>query len=286
VVNAGIPAADPIVFEHVMEQLRLAGVKPACLVVEVSPETVCRHTEWLMYHARCYLRIDQLPPFCVELCRQGHALRILALRCFPLFYYRHEVLSGLHLTSADENFWESRRPRYSRIEGQTQPLTYLTDQDTGLLQLPSRPVTPALQQEIEQKLAHQLPRRWLDHYQIPGSNSAALERFLKRCSQYSIPVVLIGIPVTSSQRRRYNDEIQKPYQQFLDKLCSDYGCTFIEGRDWLPDGFFMDNHHLNDEGKTYFSRMLALRVLAPRWPKQPTTGIGRQPEELSGHGND
>lgn len=262
ILNASVPSADPILCEQILLQLLQTGNAIEQLVLEVSPETLSRHTEWLYYHCRSFLRADQLPDHLAELSHQGHLLRLVSLRCIPGYYYRHYLLATMGLSGSESNPWEEERIRYFHREANSGSSGTGAGVPEYQIQLPVRPVSSELQAEIDKMLNHQLPRRWLDHYQIEGKNRAALERILSLCRRRSIAVVLVGVPVTGGQRARYTPELDRIYHDYLNQLTANYCCSYVEARDWLPDGFFMDNHHLNPEGKIYFSRLLATRVLA------------------------
>src|SRR5690349_5095341 len=56
VFNGSVLAGDQLVADHLFGLLQKAGVRPRWLVLEVSPETLSRHTEWLGYHLLQMLR--------------------------------------------------------------------------------------------------------------------------------------------------------------------------------------------------------------------------------------
>ncbi len=126
---------------------------------------------------------------------------------------------------------------------------------------------PELRQRIEYTADYQL-RRWLRHFRIAGNSPQALERTLQLCRQRRIQVVLTAFPVTAAHRRCYPLAIEKAFQQYLERVCSRYACHFVDCRDWLPDGLFVDNHHLELKGQIYFSRLFAYHVLGPLWQGQ------------------
>lgn len=265
VLNAATLAGDQVAMEHVFGLLRKAGVRPRWLIVEVSPETLSRHTEWLNHHLLQFLRWQDLPFWARQIWKTGLTVKTLGLRLMPLFYYRTTLLHAVGLGPDPVRRWDvidRLAPGAGANEGP--PPEALDPQE--LLRLPHRePLSPQQRAHFEKSVQFTVPSRWLRDYRPEGGpNVAALERILGECRSLGINVLLVGIPVTEPHRHLYTPAIESAYRACVDRLCRNYHCPFVCCRDWMPDELFYDNHHLSIEGRLAFSRMLAWRVLVPR----------------------
>jgi hypothetical protein len=92
-----------------------------------------------------------------------------------------------------------------------------------------------------------------------------LERLLDRCRRSGIPVVLVGVPVSSPYQRATTPAIDAAFLEYVHHLEQCYGCSYSDWRTRLADGYFIDGHHANPAGAVFFSRHLAAELLADRW---------------------
>jgi hypothetical protein len=105
-------------------------------------------------------------------------------------------------------------------------------------------------------------RRWLSPYSVSGVSPAALERVLARCKTEGIGVVLLGIPACSAHRAAVTPDIDAAYRGYLDRVCRESGCRFVDARDWVADADFLDTLHVRaDAGARGFTGRLAREVL-------------------------
>ena len=104
-------------------------------------------------------------------------------------------------------------------------------------------------------------RKSLTPYRIGGPVGAALERMLDRCRSAGIRVVLLGMPTCSPHRAGYTPPIEADYDGYIQKLVAEYGCRYVDGRDWVPDAMFRDTLHVDVAGGKLFTRRLAREVL-------------------------
>jgi hypothetical protein len=77
---------------------------------------------------------------------------------------------------------------------------------------------------------------------------------------------LVQPPLSSVQRALFTDEIRTPFAEFVRRLQTN-GCEFADYSASLPDRFFVDNHHANNEGSFVFTELLAREVVLPAWQK-------------------
>jgi hypothetical protein len=101
----------------------------------------------------------------------------------------------------------------------------------------------------------------LHDFRIGGPAAAALERMVAGCADVGARVLLVGVPVTSSFRTAFTPAINSSYREFLADICRRHGCRFTDCRACVPDGGFVDAHHLSADGARYFSRLLVREVL-------------------------
>ena len=251
VVNLAVGCGDLIVAEHLYGKLRAQGVKPTYLVLEVSPETLNSSNVWLDQHAYRQLTWLDTLAYSPDLIRSGHYLRFWRSRLLPLYIHREQIVrhlalqtvAGTKVTTAmqqaflvppvkDEGLWPDPRMRH----------------DASLR-------TQAGLDNI---------RRWLKRYQVGGAAAASLERLVQRCEGEAIPVLLVGVPVTSAHRGLYRPEIEAAFQRHMQDVTRRYTHTrYVDFRAAIPDIGFTDNHHLTPEGGMQFSRLLAEQALLP-----------------------
>jgi len=259
VVNAAVPGGDLITAEFLLRKLLARGVRPRTLVLEISPETLNHYNEWLGFHVVRQLRWEHVPGYWLEACRAGHGMRFLSARLFPLFQHREQLLEWVWATKQSTSAIGKPVPR-QLARG---PVPW-----TQLLCPPKAKVTPELRDWIQVTTDHQ-PRRWLRDYRIAGNSPAALERILAFCGLQDIRVLLVAVPVTTAHRETYTPAIEQAFQEYVANIQRRYSCAFVDCRDWLEDGLYTDNHHLNPEGRLYFSRLLTYRSLLPWWQERP-----------------
>jgi hypothetical protein len=260
VVNASVPAGDLITSEFLFGQLLDRGVRPRIVVVEISPETLNHYNEWLGFHVVRQLRWEHVPAYWYETCRAGHGMRFLSARLFPLFQHRQLILDWVRGPGTRER----ASPNACELDVKRRPDGREELDWETLLRPPAAEVKPELKEWIRVTTEHQ-PRRWLRYFRIAGNSPAALERLLTECKRRQIEVLLIRVPVTTTHRETYTPAIEQEFQTFVGKLRRTHPCRFVDCVDWLADGLFIDNHHLNSAGQLYFSRLLTYRTLLPFW---------------------
>jgi len=131
-----------------------------------------------------------------------------------------------------------------------------------LLQPPHSEVSEELQAKIKIGTDMQ-PRRWMKTYRPKGLNRDALERLLARCRDQQIKTILLSAPVTQSHRATYRPEVEAQFRDCIAGLQQKYHLVWVDARDWIPDGLFVDNHHLDIPGSVYYSRLITYRLLIP-----------------------
>lgn len=250
VFNASIPAGDPVTADYMMERLLDEGIKPAVVVVEVSPETLARRNVWLGQHLLRQFTWMDVPQYFDDVCTAGCLNDLLRARLLPLSVHRREICRESYATL---------KVRSRRLIGSGDRLAAGTAPKDE-----SRKLPPSAEATFKGVRA---ARKRLADFRIGGSASESLERLIQRCRGGGIQVILVGVPVSTPHRDLYTPEIDAVYRNYLRRLTETYECQFVDYRDRVPDSGFRDNHHVVPSGAVLFSRQLAGEVLAPAWSR-------------------
>lgn len=298
-VTASIPAGDGITADFLLKHFLRDGVRPAVVLVEVSPESLNHCNTWLEYHVVRQLTWRETPAFLVDVLRTGQAMRWFRSRFLPFELHRQQICrqsfeglcrlahtAFLGVEGADPSPTRGEGARSSTMTGRE------VDRDPSapgataargvappprweeLLRLKPRKASDELMEIFNQ--GRRLPRELLRDYRIGGNTCQALERVIRRCRQYDIEVILVGVPVTSIHREFYTPQIERDFLAHMEYLTRTYHCRFIDYRDQVPDCLFRDIHHLDCDGGTYFSRRLARDLLSTEWWRKRIESLALQ----------
>jgi hypothetical protein len=105
-------------------------------------------------------------------------------------------------------------------------------------------------------IACNLFTRSLHEFQLARGPSRALRDLLEVCRRERIPVVLVVMPESTTFRSWYSPEGQAGPRRLLAKLRERYGVEVIDATEWMPDGEFLDGHHLLPRGARAFTDRL------------------------------
>jgi len=108
----------------------------------------------------------------------------------------------------------------------------------------------------------------LELLRVTSDAERRIHDFLTICRDHGIPVSVLYMPESSVLRSWYPQAIREHVDGFLHGLGERYGAPLIDARDWMPDRYFGDTHHLTAEGAALFSKKLAERIGVPV-PGQP-----------------
>lgn len=259
VYDASIPAGEPITMQFIAKGLVDQGRLPTLVVLEISPDTVCRRNH-LLYFAirRQFTTRDMLVHF-DDLFRANTSTRadLCSSRLIPFWYYRSELRSWLEqkwlpLAGTDEATELPQADEYQGFRWSDSP----RKDGTG-------PPPPAL---VEGRLRPL--RRYLARYEVAGKTPEALEHVVALFAQRGVPVILFQPPLHSAHRALFSPEIVSRFRAFVEHLTQTYGCRVVDFSDRLPDAMFWDNEHANSDGRAAMSRILAEEVLAPAWREE------------------
>jgi hypothetical protein len=76
-------------------------------------------------------------------------------------------------------------------------------------------------------------------------------------------VVVILMPEGSEFRGLYSPECRAGVEDMIRRLREEIGVTVVDGRDWLPDSAFHDQHHLKPKGAKAFADRFRTDALEP-----------------------
>ncbi len=247
--NASVPGGDPISQAYEFNRLAQHRRRPGMLVLEISPDMLNAYNEWLAAHVSRQLRWEDVPAYLVDVWKSRQITRLVGARVFPLFVHREEIYRRL--------------ARLGDLPAENDDSDQVIDWKQ-MLQTPSQPAEADGQNTLPVPATIGFQKK-LHGYRIGGSTAAALERLLDRCHHLNIPVVLVGVPLTSYARQCFTPEIDAAYHDYTARLCRTYSCRFVDWRDQIPDADFLDIHHMLAVGGEEFSWRLAREVIAPAW---------------------
>lgn len=275
VFNAAIEAGDLITAEYVLGEAIKQGVRPRLIVVEISPETLARRSEWMGQHVLRQLTWTELAEHAEAIWLSGNLMRTVSARLLPLHVHRHQI--GLRIRDEIAR-WLASFERSSDL---------VRKRSTKRKKQPHTAPDHGVPWEVFQELASDrhdparieagLPaiRRWLKDYQPGGSAARSLERLLTLAQDHGAEVILVGVPVAEAHRRLYTPPIEQAFEAHIQSVCHRRNCLFVDYRHRIPDELFQDNHHLTRAGGSLFSRLLTQEVLLPMWRQRQAMTLGK-----------
>jgi hypothetical protein len=248
-VSLAVPAGDCLTAEYLLDHLLAAGAKPRWVVVEISPETLNSLNVWMTAHVIRQLNWEHVVSHW-QAARRGRALWLYAeSRLAPAFTHRKEIVKDV---KGAVRGW---LPQPARRRG-PQPLDW-----DDIMRQPDRPDEAEVLRRSRVGVDTVLTR-WLHPYEVAGVSPEALERFLAHCRAEGIGAILLGIPACTAHREAITPDIDAQYVGYLDRVCREYGCRFVDARDWVPDELYLDAMHVRFEsGAKVFTDRLVREVL-------------------------
>lgn len=247
-VMLAVPAGDAISAEFILDELLKSGQTPRSAVIEVSPETVNHHNMWMVAHVMRQLNWEHVVSH-FWAARRGRALwYYLEARTVPVYMHRKQLVKEVKSSFRDR----ATGPAAVTESGAAAPLDW-----KEVMRPPERMPDDELL-TLSRDRAAQVTRRWLRNYHAGGVTAEALERMLARCRDEKIGVVLLGIPACTAHRAEFTPEIDVEYLSYINRLTRDYGCRFVDARDWIADTLFLDDMHLRfeDGAKVFTDRFV------------------------------
>jgi hypothetical protein len=258
--DGAIPASDPVTMEYAFAEYLKRGARPEWVIVEICPESINHHDEWFAQHVIRQWRWEDIAHYFVDICRTNNLGRLALARFVPLYLHRHQFVKMVREHVAA---WEAPPPQPDQVRQSAKTVTaqLVSRQRTPALTPPpaSKPIDPRLVEKFHAGAEH--VSRYLRHYEIGGARIESLERLLANCQAHGCKILLLGAPVTSPHRAIYTPAIDAQYRNYVKHLQEKFGCEFFEGRERIPDHWFIDNHHASLSGAMYFSQIVAEEAL-------------------------
>jgi Protein of unknown function (DUF1574) len=102
-----------------------------------------------------------------------------------------------------------------------------------------------------------------DQFQVAPVVDKAMRDLLSLCRTEGISVGFILMPEGESFRSWYSPAAEKKLQEFLSFLTADYQVPVFDTRDWFDDSFFVDSHHMLQNGAQAFTARFQEEILRP-----------------------
>ena len=262
VIQGAVLGGDAVIADYLLDRLLAQGSRPVLIVAETSPETIGHPSNWIAGDAIRFFTWREVLAWAPEIITRGRPGDVVTARLAPIDVYRRELLSWIvgrpppYLSVASPEVADAS----PSMDGE--PASDVQDGDG---RQPNAATLSGLRQT----------RGWLRHYRL-GGEAQALDHFLARSRAAGIPVVLVGVPVSSWVRDLYTPEVEHAFRTYLDRVTARGDADFVDYRARFADGYFFDHHHLNGQGGTLFARMLANEVVAPHL-HEPGTGPDDSP---------
>ncbi len=256
VVQGAVLGGDAVIADYLLDRLLAQGSRPVLIVAETSPETIGHPSNWIAGDAIRFFTWREVLAWAPEIIARGKPGDVVTARLAPIDVYRRELLSWI----------VGRPPPYLSVES---PETDDVDAEASPPVASGAPDGDRPQPNAATLSGLRQTRSWLRHYRL-GGEAQALDRFLARSRAAGIPVVLVGVPVSSWVRDLYTPEIEHAFRAYLDQVTARGDADFVDYRARFADRYFVDHHHLNGPGGTLFARMLANEVMAPHLHERGT----------------
>jgi hypothetical protein len=262
VLNAAAPGGDPITAEYMLDMLVSRGVRPKVVVLEVWPEAFNRRNPFVNLHVVRQFNWEDAPTSYMDIVRSRSAWLYLQARLVPVYTHRKQILLD---TRREALAAGPHRPKNN-------PTTTARPLDAGPLDwdkiIRNAPAGTDGRATSERQLPVEV-RKWLTPYVMTGSGMAALERVLERCRRDGVSVILATYPTCTIHRDEYTPVINSQFIGYMDHLCAEYGCRFVDGREWVPDALFRDLLHVIPDGGKMYTRRFAGEALIPVLKARP-----------------
>jgi hypothetical protein len=258
VLSMAVLGGDFVSTEFLLDRMLAEGVRPRIAAIEVSPDLVGRPPHLLSAQLERLFRWRDVVHWLPELFEADWSA-LLTARLIPAYHYRRELLGWI----------VGQPPPYLFAPAPMAPAQVARSAPSASVGPHNQPAGagPATEHETPDDPTHGVERwaRWLRHFRISQRCADVLERVLARCQKEEITCVLVEPPVASGHRALYGTDVVTPYHSLLERLGRDYGSTFFDFGDRLPDTSFRDDSHVNRTGAARFSALLASSLIDPLW---------------------
>lgn len=248
VVNLAVPVGDLISSEHVLQAALHQGWKPRIVILEVLPESLNAVSNKMQWIINRQLNWKDVPRFAGEVYRAGELSTLICARLFPMYVHRLDFFDAIGDGLMD--LTKKRTGARSGIDW---------SKNLGIANI------TAEERVLKEKQGMEIARLGLHHYQIGGNSAAALERLLQRCDEEHIFVCLVAVPLSKQHRELYTASIEEAFIAHMKQCCEHHSCQFLDCRTLLKEEYFLDGHHVNDQGARQFSHWFVQQNLFTAW---------------------
>jgi hypothetical protein len=107
-------------------------------------------------------------------------------------------------------------------------------------------------------------RQYMLTWRVDPLLDSATRDLLSLCRERGTCVALVIFPESTEFRSWYGPGVEQRIQDYLSRLRADFGVSVCDARDWMPDEWFIDQHHLNTAAAIQFTTRLAKELLVPQ----------------------
>lgn len=276
VFNASMVVSGPLTIEFLTKKFLDEGAAPRLAIIEVNADFIGRTNRLFEYVIEKHLTASDLPRVTPEICSfSSRSIGTLASsRLIPFYKHRSILLdwAGSRLAGAMNIAWpvspspdtgQVALPLVAPLEPDSLSTT-IENPSQGPVEI-NQPLIGPLAGIVQQD-AKNLGSAFRG-YKLQGYTSDALVHTIAMLRARGCEVVLVEMPLTSPLRALSTPEANTQFSAFIERMQSDYGCTFINLSDRIPDALFRDAHHVNGEGSRRFVQILGRDVIAPAWKR-------------------
>jgi hypothetical protein len=239
--NLGLTAAGPLREWLALQRLLAAGVRPARLLVEVTPELLnepgdgrLSEEAWLAVRTLAGEDLHRAGPYLERPRRLAHD------------WFNARVMAGYSYRRG----WADRLLAALGAARRPDPMDLHGWQPFKTRVVPTNDRRRLVQMSLKQYAAA------FRDYRVGAGPERVLRDLLARCRSEGIPTVLVLMPESRSFRCRLGASGVAGVQTLVTDLSLRTGCAVIDARAWIRDDQFWDAHHLIQDGATAFTRRL------------------------------
>lgn len=102
----------------------------------------------------------------------------------------------------------------------------------------------------------------------------ALKDLLDLCRQERIEVMLVQLPESSEFRSWYTPQSKRAIVDLFASIAEERKAEWVDAQTWVPDGNYLDGHHLLRGGAIHFTRRFSREAVVPWLKAEQTQGAG------------
>jgi hypothetical protein len=278
-MNAAISAGDFYVMERLLQRAEEERAPlPRLMMVEVSPDLLAGPHFWA--YSQNLLRqftLQDTLAHAHDILRSGNTQRALGAQLNPVYSHRLQLCRNVYETAeqallsppkasapllSDKRFHFANKPADQPAGAVPAFVPQQADSPDESPVAPA-PAATGADNECLRSAAFRSTRSWVPGYQINDTAAGALRRILEYCRRHHVAVLLVQPPHHSLYREQIPPSIRAMYRAFLDSLCAETGCRFVDLEEAVADDGVPDLVHCNLAGNEQCARALVHRALRP-----------------------